>query len=118
MQIFDFSAQSSKPITQYGSQHAVVSHLIHSDGKYFIVCIRVEAGGFLGRHEAHNNQLFCVVQGAGTVSGDDGNFQPITEGQAAFWQAGEFHETRSEQGLTAMVFEGENLQSVEALARL
>ena len=115
MQIFDFSAQSSKPIMQYGSQNAIVSHLVHGDGPFFIVCIRVEAGGFLGRHEAHNNQLFCVVAGAGTVSGDDGIFLPITAGQAAFWQAGEFHETRSQTGLTAMVFEGVNLQPHESL---
>lgn len=115
MRIFDFSAQQSKLITQYGSQNSIISHLVHGDGHFFIVCIRVQAGGFLGRHEATNNQLFCVVEGEGTVCGTDDVFVPIKAGQAAFWVSGEFHETRSEKGLTAMVFEGENVHPHESL---
>jgi hypothetical protein len=40
------------------------------------------------------------------VSGNDGVEQPIHAGEAAVWQQGEEHETRTDDGLTAVVSEG------------
>jgi len=34
---------------------------------------------------------------------------PIRPGQAAFWEAGEWHETRSSTGMTAIVIESRKL---------
>jgi hypothetical protein len=51
-----------------------------------------------------------VLDGAGEVAGADGEFQPIAAGEAVFWSAGEEHETRTDDGLTALIIEGPGLQ--------
>jgi quercetin dioxygenase-like cupin family protein len=71
---------------------------------------RVEPGGGLERHPATYAQILAVLDGEGTVSGAEGAPEPITAGEAAFWQAGEEHETRSEHGLTALILEGPDLE--------
>src|SRR6476646_7894946 len=70
---------------------------------------RVAPGGGLGRHPATFPQILAVLEGSGHVSGADGEFHPITAGEAVFWPKGEAHETRSETGLTALILEGEEL---------
>jgi quercetin dioxygenase-like cupin family protein len=71
---------------------------------------RIAPGGRIGRHPATVPQLLAVFGGSGEVAGADGEFQPIAAGEAVFWAAGEEHETRSEEGLTALVIEGAGLE--------
>ncbi len=73
-------------------------------------CFRLEPGGRIGRHPATVAQLLAVVEGGGWVSGADGQEHPIEAGEAAFWEAGEEHETRTDSGLTAIVLEAPELQ--------
>ena len=109
MKLYSFNRDTSHVIDQYGSRNAVVTHLANGDNQWFFVCIRLDAGGLLGRHRAVNTQLFCVIEGQGVVSGDDEEFLPIETGQAALWEPGEMHETRTENGLVAIVVAGKNL---------
>ena len=44
------------------------------------------------------------------MSGSSGVDEPIEAGEAAFWQAGEEHETKTEAGLTALIIEGDGLE--------
>jgi hypothetical protein len=60
----------------------------------------------VGEHEATVDQLFCVVDGEGWVSGPGGVRHPITALQAAHWRTGEQHAAGTESGLTAIVLEG------------
>jgi hypothetical protein len=57
--------------------------------------------------------LLAVVDGGGWVSGADGEPQAVAAGQAAFWDAGEEHETWTDGGLTAIVIESEELKPFE-----
>ncbi len=68
------------------------------------------AGGIISRHEATTPQLLCVIAGSGFVSGSDGVEVPIGQFEAAFWEAGEMHETRTETGMTTITLEGTDLQ--------
>jgi GrpB-like predicted nucleotidyltransferase (UPF0157 family) len=61
----------------------------------------------IGRHTATVQQLFAVVAGTGWVSGQDAERRDIRPGYAALWAAGEDHEARSEDGLTAICIEGD-----------
>jgi quercetin dioxygenase-like cupin family protein len=70
---------------------------------------RVAPGGGLRRHPATYPQLLAVLEGSGVVSGPDGIEEPIVAGEAVFWHEGEEHETRSTNGLTALIIEGESL---------
>lgn len=72
-----------------------------------LVVVTVRPGGTIGRHPAAGRQLLVVVSGDATVSGADGAPVLIGPGQAAVWEPGESHETRSEGGLTAFVVEGD-----------
>jgi quercetin dioxygenase-like cupin family protein len=109
MKLYHFG-KTAKQITQYDSLNALVTHLARGETKFSVVVIVLEGGGVVGRHPATENQLFFVISGAGTVSGEDDRPMTIEAGQMAFWQAGESHETRSEQGLTAVVIEGQGLE--------
>ncbi len=70
---------------------------------------RVAPGGRLLRHPATYPQILAVLEGTGTVSGADGIEEPIVAGVAVFWHEGEEHETKSIQGLTALIVEGQDL---------
>jgi quercetin dioxygenase-like cupin family protein len=70
---------------------------------------RVAPGGRLARHPALVPQILAVLDGSGEVSGSDGVGEPITAGEAVFWAQGEEHETRSIEGLTALIIEGEHV---------
>jgi quercetin dioxygenase-like cupin family protein len=71
---------------------------------------RVAPTGAIARHPATFPQILAVLEGSGRVSGADGEFHPITAGEAVFWSQGEEHETRSETGLTALILEAEELR--------
>jgi quercetin dioxygenase-like cupin family protein len=72
---------------------------------------RLAPSGRIARHPATVPQILAVLEGAGRVSGADGQFQPIAAGEAVFWPAGEEHETETEDGLTALVIEADGLQA-------
>lgn len=117
MRIFHFNAQSTRAITEYGSHNATVLPLFRHSNDVFTVIIRVEAGGALGYHQAVGEQLFMVIEGSGWVRAGDDAKVPISAGQAAFWQSGEWHETTTDTGLTAIVIEGSKLDLVDLKSR-
>ena len=109
MKIFDFDSAPARLIDQFGSTAANATPLTAPEGDAHVVCIRLGPGGLLGRHAAQSAQLFVVVQGEGWVSGADGEQQPVNAGTAAFWEAGEEHESGSDSGMTVIVVEAERL---------
>jgi quercetin dioxygenase-like cupin family protein len=108
MEVFQFEDEPGTPIEAHGSAGANLS-AISGQGPPRVACIRLGPGGVLGRHAAGPAQLFVVVQGDGVVTGGDGEPVRIAAGEAAFWAAGEAHETRSDSGLTAIVIEADGL---------
>jgi len=103
---FGLPPENARTETRFGSRQARVARLLQLDGAAHLVCIYLGENGALGGHPAAVNQLFLVISGSGWVQGKDGEAQPINAGQAVFWEAGEWHETSSEKGLTAIVVEG------------
>ena len=71
---------------------------------------RLAPGGRIARHPADVPQVLAVLDGEGEVSGADGVFEPIAAGEAVYWRKEEEHETRSADGLTALVLEGDGLE--------
>ena len=72
-----------------------------------LVVVRLRPGGVIGRHPAAGRQLLVVVSGDATVSGARRRARAARPGQAAVWEPNEPHETRSEDGLTALLVEGD-----------
>ncbi len=77
------------------------------DGPVKAACFHVPPGGIVWFHEATTPQLFCVVAGSGWVTGADRARVPVEAFDAAFWEAGEWHESGTEVGMAAVVLEGD-----------
>jgi quercetin dioxygenase-like cupin family protein len=88
---------------------APLSRSISQGSPFQAAIFRVECGGRILRHPATYPQILAVLDGSGVVSGADGVDEPIVAGEAVFWQAGEEHETTSQDGLTALIIEGGDL---------
>ena len=109
MKIYRFDPDVERTIDMFGSSHLVLSRVVRLAGEAQIVCMYLDAKGLVGFHQATVRQLFLVVEGSGWVRGEAPERVPIVAGRAAFWEAGEWHESGSETGLTAIVIESEAL---------
>jgi quercetin dioxygenase-like cupin family protein len=76
-----------------------------------VVVIEIGPGGLVGRHPAVVAQLFVVVRGTGWVSGADGLRIQISTGEAVLWEPGEEHESGSDEGMTALIVEAEQIDA-------
>ncbi|MFP3721395.1 hypothetical protein SFC57_04620 [Niallia circulans] len=54
--------------------------------------------------------MFHVVEGEGWVRDTDIRKLFIKKGEAVFWEQGEWHETESDTGLTAVIIQAANLK--------
>jgi len=122
MRILRFDGEVSREISQYGSVGLRLAPLAFGAGDIHVACMRLAPGGFVGAHQAASQQLFAVTQGAGWVQGGEradatadsieGERQPIREGYAALWEAGEWHAAGTATSMTALVIEGPTLTPV------
>jgi quercetin dioxygenase-like cupin family protein len=110
MKVVDYAVGTNQAIDRYGSKCAMFGRMAVLEGSGQVGCIRLESGGILGGHPAPIPQMFCVIDGQGQVSGADGKAHPIRAGQAAFWEAGETHESSTVAGMTAIVIELASIQ--------
>jgi quercetin dioxygenase-like cupin family protein len=114
MRLLDFTPGHETPITVYESRGAYALPLGEGRGEGHVYCIRIEAGGAIGPHEATFGQLFLVVAGSGWVSGRDGLKRPLGSGIGAFIDRGEVHAKGSDQGLTAIMVQLTDLAAAPA----
>ena len=108
MRLVRFDPATGREIDRFGSVGFRITPIVSaSDGR--VACIHLGPGGRIGRHPAVGRQVLAVVAGAGLVSGADGAEVEVAPGLAAVWDDGEEHETRTNDGLTAIVVEGDAL---------
>ena len=115
LKIYRFDAQVGKEIHQYDSENVSISGILHLESKARVSCIYFGAHGRIGYHPAHSAQLFCVVAGEGWVRGDSSEPVAIAAGRAAYWEAGEWHESGTESGMTVVVIESDTLVPSESM---
>ena len=106
MELLRFDSGAGKRIDAYESEF-VLAPLTPPGGTVKAACFHIPPGGVVGFHEATVPQLFCVVVGSGWVTGADRARVPVAALDAAFWEAGEWHESGSDEGMTAVVLEGD-----------
>ncbi|AJD89725.1 hypothetical protein JMA_04080 [Jeotgalibacillus malaysiensis] len=109
MKIFQIEKDKAKYVTQFNSEF-FMNPLLSFDGEYKISFVTLEAGGIIGFHEAAVSQLMIVVNGSCEVSSEDKKYQGAKQGQVIFWQQGEWHETISARGMTAIIIESPALK--------
>ncbi|SDT28794.1 hypothetical protein SAMN05444162_3690 [Paenibacillaceae bacterium GAS479] len=108
MKIYELPGQE-RPVDAFESKGVMFSGITRHDGRIQISSLHLEAGGVVGRHPATVSQLFLLIDGEGWVSGPDRQRIAIRAGQAAFWEAGEEHESGTKSGMTVIMAEGEEL---------
>ncbi|QPC45883.1 cupin domain-containing protein [Mangrovibacillus cuniculi] len=108
MIIFSFDQSVSKRITRFDSNFAM-SRVIQTTKPAHVGCMYLEENGVIGWHQAVTPQLLLILQGEGLVKGADEVYAKVSAGDAVFWEKGEWHETKTEAGLTAIVMESEEL---------
>jgi quercetin dioxygenase-like cupin family protein len=118
MKLYRFDAQAGKIISQYDSVNLVMSRIVRTSAAAHIGCMHLDANGVVGYHQAVSPQLFLVVQGEGWVRGEDEWRIAVKAGQAAFWQTGEWHESGTDTGMTAIVIESAELDPASFMPEL
>ena len=83
-----------------------------------IGAMHIGPGGVVGFHQATVPQLFVVVAGEGWVRGPEAERTPIRPYQAAFWTAGEWHESGSDTGMTALAIEGDGVDPAPFMSEI
>jgi quercetin dioxygenase-like cupin family protein len=109
MKILTFDAAPGKPITRFGSANVMQTWVAELSAGARMSRMDLEAGGQIGYHQAVTAQLFMILAGAGWVRGASYERVPVAAGQAVLWQQGEWHAAGTEQGMTALVVEGESI---------
>lgn len=65
----------------------------------------------VGYHQAVVPQLLLIVEGEGFVRGETDDYINVQCGEVVFWKQGEWHETKTDMGLTAIMIESESLDT-------
>jgi quercetin dioxygenase-like cupin family protein len=106
VRVLDLTELPHRPIDGHGSRGFSVGAFGLSADAH-LVSVALAPGGVIGRHPAAARQLLVVLDGEAEVSGADGAPRRLSAGQAAVWEPGESHETRSATGLSALIIEGD-----------
>jgi quercetin dioxygenase-like cupin family protein len=118
MKIFRFDPEVGQEIEQFGSVKAIISKVVHLDNEAVVNCVYIRPNGKIGYHQAVTRQLFLLVEGNGWVRSESDEKHAVQGGQAVFWEKGEWHESGTETGMTAVIIEGTNVDPAELMPPL
>ena len=109
MKIFLFNKEYGKQITQFNSCF-IMNRIMQTKREAHIGCVHLEENGIIGFHQAVIPQLLIIVSGVGYVRGEKNEWFQVRSGDAVFWDKEEWHETKTDMGLTAIVIESEDIK--------
>lgn len=109
MKRFDFARETAAPIQAFESVGAAGVRLARGRGETRVHAIYFEPGGVIGPHPTGFAQLFLVVAGSGWVAGADGVRHPLEAGRGAYFDKGELHSKGSEDGMTVVMLQVDEL---------
>jgi len=108
MEIYTFNKNTGKKIVKFNSDF-MMSRIVQTNNQANIGCMYLEKNGVIGYHQAIVPQLLLIVNGEGYVRNEIEDYYKIQAGDAVFWKKDEWHETKTDSGLTAIVIESEEL---------
>ncbi|MFD0047864.1 cupin [Actinomycetes bacterium NPDC127524] len=108
MKVYQFNKEVGKKITKFDSNF-VLSRITNIEKAAHIGCMHLDANGLIGYHQADVPQLLLIVSGEGRVRGETDEYLKVHSGEAVFWDKDEWHETKTDTGLTAIVIESQEL---------
>ncbi|NYE08147.1 quercetin dioxygenase-like cupin family protein [Bacillus niacini] len=108
MKFFTFNKESGKNISKFNSDF-IMSRIVQTNSAASIGCMHLGENGLIGYHQAVGPQLLLIISGEGLVSIDREEYFKVQPGVAVFWEKDEWHETKTANGLTAIVIESGEL---------
>ncbi len=108
MEIINFGQNPAKRVTHFGSDF-LMTPVLHVVGSAQVSQMTLLPGGMVGLHQAVSAQLLIVIDGKGWVRTQESDPIFVSAGDGILWAAGERHETRTDSGLKALVFEAEQM---------
>jgi quercetin dioxygenase-like cupin family protein len=108
MKFYNFNKESGKQISKFNSDF-IMTRIIQTNSAASIGCMHLEENGLIGYHQAVGPQLLLILNGEGLVSINQEEYFKVQPGDAVFWEKDEWHETKSDKGLMAIVIESEEL---------
>ncbi|MDI7741165.1 cupin [Lysinibacillus fusiformis] len=114
MEIYRFDKDSGKKFTQFNSDF-VMTRILQTKHEAHIGCMHLDQNGIVGFHQAVVPQLLLILSGEGYVRGEKEEYIKVQSGEAVFWNKEEWHETKTDNGLTALVIESEGLNPARFL---
>lgn len=109
MKIYPLAKSNAIQIDKHNSNGFFINRLATLDSKISINFIHLEANGIIGNHKAPVNQILLIVDGEAMVSSNNQTSVSINKNTAIFFEAGEMHETRTDNGLNAIIIESPDL---------
>jgi quercetin dioxygenase-like cupin family protein len=106
VRVLRLAALAHRPIEAHGSRGFAIG-AFGLTAEASLVTVSLRPGGVIGRHAADARQLLVVLTGDAVVAGSDRVAHALGPGEAAVWEPGEDHETRSDGGLTALMVQGD-----------
>lgn len=116
--MFRFDPEVGRSIDHYKSSGFTICGVVHVFDEAVVNCAYLSSGGVIGYHQAVGPQLFLVVQGEGWVRGESIERISVQAGQAAYWEKGEWHESGTETGMTAIIIEGREFDPAKLMPEL
>jgi len=108
MEFYDFRKETGMHITMYESDF-IMSRIARIQTPTSIGVMHLDENGLIGYHQATKPQLLLILKGEGYVCSESKEFYKVKPGVAVFWDKDEWHETKTELGLTALVMESDEL---------
>jgi quercetin dioxygenase-like cupin family protein len=109
VEFYKFDKGSGKEISKFNSSGFTMSRIILTEKVTNIGCMYLEENGVVGYHQAVTPQLLFITSGEGYVRGETEEYYKVRAGDAVFWRKDEWHETKTDIGLTAFVMQSEDL---------
>jgi quercetin dioxygenase-like cupin family protein len=108
MEFYSFKKENGIKITKFDSDF-VMSRIVRTTNATHIGFLNLEQNGLIGYHQATMPQLLLIMSGEGFVRGEAEEYYKVQSGDAIFWEKDEWHETKTDPGITAVVIESEEL---------
>lgn len=115
MEFYQFTKETGRKITNFSSDF-MMSRIIETTNVTNIGCMHLDKNGIVGYHQAVVPQLLLILNGEGYVRNEKEEYVKVEPGDAVFWEKDEWHETKTDTGLTAIVIESEELMPAKFMS--
>ena len=110
MKFYQFATEKGHHITHFQSNF-FMNKVLQLNTEAQVTLMTLEEEGIIGYHQAVVPQLLVVLDGEGFVRGNSSNYTLIKKGNAVLWDKDEWHETKTNTGILALVIESKEIDT-------